>query len=278
MNHTLARILSGMIPARKLRHRAREFLLRPRVAKIRGVENVLDRYSLLISYSQFAEDIVLYKYLHAVRNGYYIDVGAADPEVLSVTKFFYDRGWSGLNVEPRDDVIKLYEERRPRDTNVEIAVSDRKGRCSFFVGGEDSTMNAEDARRQGITREISVEMDTLAGVLQRYSIPADVHFLKIDVENHEREVLLGMDFAAVRPWLVAIESTIPGTLLPNHKGWEPILLRNGYSLLASHVINRYYVANERKAELESAALDFSRIRYLTNEQYLALGRNPPAVG
>src|SRR6266851_465847 len=32
--------------------------------------------------------------------GFYVDVSAADPVNLSVTKWFYDLGWSGLNIEP----------------------------------------------------------------------------------------------------------------------------------------------------------------------------------
>lgn len=54
----------------------------------------------LISYAQNHEDIMLWRALKSVQNGFYVDVGANDPVLDSVTKLFYDRGWSGINIEP----------------------------------------------------------------------------------------------------------------------------------------------------------------------------------
>ena len=67
------------------------------------------------SYAQFLEDMVLYCALKDVDKGFYIDVGANDPTNLSVTKFFYDRGWHGINIEPLPDKCALLAEMRPRD-------------------------------------------------------------------------------------------------------------------------------------------------------------------
>ena len=53
-----------------------------------------------ISYSQNYEDIYLWRLLQDVHHGFYIDVGAFDHQKDSVTKLFYDRGWSGINIEP----------------------------------------------------------------------------------------------------------------------------------------------------------------------------------
>jgi hypothetical protein len=52
----------------------------------------------LISYAQNAEDVLLWRALGAVQDGFYIDVGANDPQEGSVTKLFYDAGWHGINV------------------------------------------------------------------------------------------------------------------------------------------------------------------------------------
>jgi len=60
----------------------------------------------LISYAQNFEDVMLARVFHGRKNGFYVDVGAADPINLSVTKWFYDLGWSGINVEPNR---KLFE-------------------------------------------------------------------------------------------------------------------------------------------------------------------------
>ena len=52
----------------------------------------------LESYAQELEDLILYSVLRDVKNGFYIDVGANDPTDISVTKFFYDRGWHGSRI------------------------------------------------------------------------------------------------------------------------------------------------------------------------------------
>jgi len=44
--------------------------------------------------------------LRDVQNGFYIDVGAGDPVVGSVTQLFYEQGWHGINIEP----IRLHHE------------------------------------------------------------------------------------------------------------------------------------------------------------------------
>ena len=54
----------------------------------------------MISYAQNQEDVMLARALAGTTNGFYIDVGAHDPVIDSVTKMFYDRGGRGINVEP----------------------------------------------------------------------------------------------------------------------------------------------------------------------------------
>lgn len=53
-----------------------------------------------ISYAQNLEDVILFRALKGVEQGFYIDAGAQDPEIDSVTKAFYERGWRGINIEP----------------------------------------------------------------------------------------------------------------------------------------------------------------------------------
>jgi len=53
-----------------------------------------------VSYAQNGEDLLLWRMLHDVDLGTFIDVGAFEPETHSVTRAFYERGWSGINVEP----------------------------------------------------------------------------------------------------------------------------------------------------------------------------------
>ena len=47
------------------------------------------RKSVGATYAQFLEDVILYRGLRDVQNGFYIDVGAYRPEENSVTKLFF---------------------------------------------------------------------------------------------------------------------------------------------------------------------------------------------
>ena len=205
-----------------------------------------------VSYAQNFEDVMLWRALKHVEHGFYIDVGACDPDRDSVTRAFYDRGWRGINVEPHDAYHRRLLAARPRDLNLRVAVGDRAGDVTMhFVADTGlSTTDASEAMervRQGyrVVDEI-VSQETLAAICAR-RVPADqpVHFLKIDVEGAERDVILGGDWGACRPWIVVVEATRPNTQEPSHGDWEDVLTNAGYGYAYGDGLNRFYVAAER---------------------------------
>ena len=127
------------------------------------------------SYSQNREDVLLNRVFPSER-GFYIDVGAADPVELSVTKAFYDRGWSGVNVEPQPTYFAAIAAERPRDTNLNLIVSDTAGEKTFYEIVDRSgwatsdPATADQHRRAGLeVREYSVAAITLAEVCSKHA-------------------------------------------------------------------------------------------------------------
>ena len=59
-----------------------------------------DQTMTMISYAQNHEDVLLQRVFPECEDGFYIDVGASDPIVDSVTKHFYDRGWPASTSSP----------------------------------------------------------------------------------------------------------------------------------------------------------------------------------
>jgi FkbM family methyltransferase len=203
-----------------------------------------------ISYSQNAEDVLLWRALGHVQNGFYIDVGANDPEEHSVTKAFYDAGWRGISIEPLPSFHQAFLERRPRDVNLAIAAGATNGELTLYdtpdVRGWASPEQsvAELHRLEGHeVIEMSVPVRTLASVCEQY-VQGDIHFLKIDVEGFEGEVLKGMDFARWRPWILVIEATLPNSRETNHAAWEDMVTGQRYRFAWFDGLNRYYVAEE----------------------------------
>src|ERR1043166_2275289 len=72
----------------------------------------------MISYAQNFEDVMLNRVFRDRTDGFYVDVGAADPVNLSVTKWFYDLGWTGINVEPHPEFFEKLQAERSRDLNL----------------------------------------------------------------------------------------------------------------------------------------------------------------
>jgi len=211
---------------------------------------------LLVSYAQNAEDVLIDRFFGGKIFGSYIDVGAARPDVNSVTKHFYDMGWSGLNIEPVESAFALLERDRPRDTNLKLAVSNVVGTRTLYEipsNQEISSLDreaADDARNRhdvaAIERE--VEVSTLAAICEEHGIHA-YDFLKVDVEGHELEVLSGVDLIHHRPELIVVESTRPETSAPSHEAWEPMVIDAGYRFAFYDGLNRYYVASEHADRL-----------------------------
>jgi FkbM family methyltransferase len=213
-----------------------------------------------ISYAQNLEDVMLWRALKHVNSGFYIDVGACDPVADSVTKAFYDAGWSGINVEPMARAFRGVAKARPRDINLQVAIDRTEGTRTIFSVDEGnglSTGNTEYAeayRRSGrAVEEVRVPTRTLESVCREFA-KGEIHFLKVDVEGSESEVLEGADFSKFRPWIVLVEATEPNTTRASHEAWEPILTGAGYAFRYFDGLNRFYVAEEKLAEL-SAAFD-----------------------
>jgi FkbM family methyltransferase len=203
-----------------------------------------------ISYAQNFEDVLLWRALKHIAHGFYIDVGANDPVEHSVTKAFYDHGWNGVNIEPLPMFRQAFLDQRPRDINLAVAAGATESEITLFdvptVNGWASTDQAVASahRREGFdVVELTVPLRTLSGICEQHA-GREIHFLKIDVEGFEGEVLRGMDFTRWRPWILVIEATLPNSRITNHQSWEQLVTGHDYHFAHFDGLNRYYVAGE----------------------------------
>lgn len=206
------------------------------------------------AYAQNLEDVLLYRALRHVERGFYVDVGANDPVVGSVSNLFYELGWNGINVEP---ALSWYEQlvaKRPRDTNLRVAAGARAGTTTLFevpASARSTTRRpvAEGYRQRGIeTVDCEVPMLPLTAILERRA-ETEIHFLKVDVCGGEAEVLEGLGCAMLRPWLICANAVDEVSGVESWREWQAELLRRDYRLCFFDGINRFYLAEEH-AELE----------------------------
>lgn len=211
-----------------------------------------------ISYAQNFEDVMLWRGLKHIENGFYIDVGAWWPETDSVTKAFYNHGWSGINIEPDFTAYSRLICERPRDINLRIAISDYNGGADIYIikGTGLSTLRNDIAEKhldEGyVETKIRTEVRTLKDIWKDYVPPnKDVCFLKVDTEGLEKEVLMGNDWSKYRPWIVLVEANLPNSQQEAHEAWENILTTADYLLAFKDGLNRFYVASEHRELLQA---------------------------
>ena len=203
-------------------------------------------------YSQFYEDYVLAYVFKDHEHGFYVDVGANDPDDKSVTKYFYLAGWRGINIEPIPELIQKLNKARPEDTNKGVAISDRPGELPFYKGnGKASGLStlspsiAASHRARGYEfTKIMIPVMTLNAVLDEHAKnKSEITFLNVDVEGFEKQVLSSIDLKRYHPRVIMAESTAPLTEVATHQNWESILIDNGYIFAMDDGLNRYYVHN-----------------------------------
>jgi FkbM family methyltransferase len=204
-----------------------------------------------ITYAQNREDVILAAYFKDVQKGTYVDIGGFHPVNDSVTKHFYDKGWHGINVEPIVAQYKLFEEDRTEDVNINAAVSDKSGKITLrqYENGGLSTispeMQAEYNKTKGAEtrkfKDVEVDVLTLKDIFERYP-QKHVHFMKVDVEGVEYEVLQGNDWKKYRPEMLCIEANHPSS----KRDITAFLAAYDYEKVYNDGLNDYYLAKESK--------------------------------
>lgn len=86
----------------------------------------------ICSFAQNFEDVMLWRALGHIKNGFYIDIGAQDPINDSVSKAFYLKGWRGLHVEPATQYVEKLRADRSDEQVLQAAVSSESGEVKFL--------------------------------------------------------------------------------------------------------------------------------------------------
>ncbi len=202
-----------------------------------------------ISYAQNFEDVMLWRALGHVDQGFYIDIGAQDPVVDSVSLAFYEHGWRGVHVEPTQQYSNKLRVARPDEIVEQVAIGGCEGLMTFYeISGTGlSTADPEIAKRHEFAgyevNQIEVPVVSLDVLLDKYK-HQPIHWLKLDVEGLEQDVLESWQTSVCRPWLLVIESTKPLTQEQSFAAWEPLVFAKDYRYAYFDGLNRFYVHSD----------------------------------
>ena len=129
---------------------------------------------------------------------------------------FYERGWSGINIEPLDEYFDKLNQARPRDTNLKVAVGREAGvrELHAFPGTGLSTLDPKIGARHhaaaGGLDERLVPVLTLTKILEDCA-PAD-HPFSEDRCRRCRSGGVGRPEPGTNPpWIIVIEANEPNS-------------------------------------------------------------------
>lgn len=169
------------------------------------------------SFAQFGEDLWLIDHFAGQKTGFYVDVGAFHPFLLSNTYLLWKRGWRGLNVEPAPKGVAMFERYRPDDINLSCAVSSSPGDVTFTLAGRFGGIDDHLHLWKGVYDErISVEALPLAEILDRHlEIHQQIDLLDVDCEGRDLDILRSNDWGRYRPRVILVEQHDHAEVSPN---------------------------------------------------------------
>lgn len=171
-----------------------------------------------LSYAQEGEDMILKVIFEDIETGFYVDVGALHPVRFSSTYHFYMKGWQGINIEAMPGSMQEFNKKRPRDINLELAISDKKEMITYYVFNEPAlngfsrSLSLERNENTSYKILFTKELQTIpiSEVLDQYLLgDQTINFLNIDTEGYDYKVLKSNNWEKYRPEIVVIEDYLP---------------------------------------------------------------------
>lgn len=207
------------------------------------------------SFSQFGEDVIISHLFDGKNDGFYVDIGAHRPTQFSNTYFFYVKGWKGINVDAMPGTKKLFDRVRPRDTNLETAISGKTERKFYYLFNRplQNGIYDDDAilDTPGLVliskRELTTQ--TLSDILDK-NLPDNkqIDFMSIDVEGLDLSVLKSNNWEKYNPLVILVEILNFSIEKLNQYEVSKYLFDKGYKFYSRTVHTIIFIKREFKEE------------------------------
>jgi FkbM family methyltransferase len=201
-------------------------------------------------HSQIDQDRVLQeKFFFRQEIGFFVDVGAEEGVLGSNSLFFEEKGWKGICIEPHPESFAKLQAQR-KCVCLPVAATSSKGKTKFtkingplqVLSGITDTyderhqerIQREIEKKGGTKEEIEVETETLQSIFQTHGVK-EVHYLSVDVEGGELEVLKGINFDDVMIHIIDIENNYPDTFSEVRKFLSKKGFHKSFSILFDEI-------------------------------------------
>ena len=159
------------------------------------------------SYSNWGVDMMADHIFRDKKIGFFIDVGCHHPFLNNNTYQLYKRCWTGINVDLDFNSIEMFNFFRPKDTNIQSAISNSSEEKELYFFHNRSAVNTLSKENGAKAKEVKkIYTTTLNEIIANSKFNnSEIDFISIDVEGSEIDVLEGLDFNKYKPKLVALE-------------------------------------------------------------------------
>ena len=162
------------------------------------------------------------------RAGFFVDIGCGDGHLRSNTYKLEWNGWRGICVDP---LARNFDD-RPRSVVEDKAVYSHPTTMEFVVAKEKDYSGFVDCLDRHKDRVLGMEVErrwletvTLNAVLEEYGAPSFIHYLSLDTEGSEYDILSAVDFQRYRFGVLTVQHNYEES-----KRWSVfnILRQHGY--------------------------------------------------
>jgi len=195
------------------------------------------------SWSQVGQDARLDKVLGSIKDGFFLESGAADGETNSNSLFYEKQGWNGLLIEPNPNTFAtiLSKNRKAHAFQGGISTTGAIGTIGLVLSdcagkegdGQCSTL-LQGTGGQGSVQVSIAPLDMLLSCLGRKT----VDFWSLDVEGVEQQILKKVDFSKTEVGLMLIEMNKGEE---NNKGIVDVMSENGFKEVGRTDFDRIYI-------------------------------------
>ena len=182
------------------------------------IKKIINKFSIIKrkfkyqkkSYSLNGVDLIIDYIFKNKKDGFYLDVGAQHPVSNNNTYLLFKKGWSGINIDLDKKNINLFKIARPKDLNLNYAISDSEKEVDLFFYHESSPINTlsenvSNFQKAEVKKIKKIQTKILDNVLDELNLKHHIDYMNIDVEGHEDKVLKGFNIKKYKPSVISIE-------------------------------------------------------------------------
>lgn len=188
---------------------------------------------MLNSYSQLGQDLFAIEFFNKKRDLTFAEIGAFDGINLSNTYLLEKKyGWKGVCIEPIEEEFDKLKQNRSCNV-IQKAVYSSSGKKLVFSVKESGMLsgikdNIDCHKHASLKKETIVETITFNDLAKQLDLPKLIHYVSLDTEGSELEVLNGVDFNEYTFGLLNLEHNF---VEPRRTQMKNLLKKNDYVYL-----------------------------------------------